>query len=749
MIEDFTLSSGDFPQGSSESGADEESSVACHEIRGEVEKVLYTSADETYSVIRVRDFQGKDHSVVGSLPGVCEGEIIEVRGKWEMHREHGRQFRAESCRFSLPATEQGIIRYLSSGIIPGVGEKYARAIVHTFGLETLSVLDNATPRLKEVPGLGRKRIAGIKKAWKENSGKRNLQIFMQGLGISPAFFNRIYSVYGDRCAEVVRKNPYQLCFDVRGIGFLMADRIAGNLGIAKNDPQRLIFGVKHSLEQAKTAGHVCMPRDAFADQAAAMLGVSFEETMESVKAAVHQGFLAEGKAPDGSVYLYEPGMLQAENELPHLIMNLLKREKHFGQLLASSGMQGTDAKFSREQLDAIEQAGRSAVSILTGGPGVGKTTVVAEIVRRAKKAKLHFVLAAPTGRAAKRMQEATGENAQTIHRLLKWDPAKGCFIHGAGNFLHEQLFIIDEASMLDLPLADAFFKAVPPGACVMLVGDPDQLPSVGPGNVLNDLIDSGICPVSRLTKIFRQGEGSGIIRAAHAVNGGSLPDYSGNAAGDRALSDFYWLEKEVAEETANLIVRLVTDRIPRRFHLNPMTEIQVLCPMNRGPAGTIALNERLQKVLNPEQEEVFRYGGRLFKKGDKVMQISNNYDKNVFNGDMGHIESIDVAGETFTVRFDQELIAYSFEDSEQLVLAYAVTVHKSQGSEFPAVVMPLLGSHYKMLQRNLLYTGMTRARKLMILAGSRKAVSMAVRNAVREPRYSLLYEKLKDAAEEK
>lgn len=438
--------------------------------------------------------------------------------------------------------------------------------------------------------------------------------------------------------------------------------------------------------------------------------------------------------------VYEPGLLRCEQELPLLIAGLMRTPHHFGErILKYAAPQGS--KFSGEQLNAVIRAGKSPVSIITGGPGVGKTTVVAEIVRRGKAAGLNLVLAAPTGRAAKRMSETTGVKASTLHRLLKWDPAKRQFVHNKSKPLPNQLFVLDEVSMLDLPLSVAFFRAVRPGAAVILVGDADQLPSVGPGSVLNDLIACGEIPVSRLTRIFRQGSGSSIIQAAHEVNEGIVPQMP--AAGPEHISDFYWIEKDDPEEAALLIERLVTERIPKRFGFNPKTDIQVLSPMNRGICGTVQLNERLQMLLNPNAAG-FRSGERIFHAGDKVMQVSNNYDKGVFNGDMGVILSIRHSDNTFTVRYDQDDVEYSFLESNQLVPAYAVTVHKSQGSEFPAVVMPVLTQHYMMLQRNLLYTGMTRARKLMILIGSRKAVSMAVRNAVREPRHSLLLERLKE-----
>ena len=710
-------------------------------LSGQVDKVIFQNGENGFQVISVRDPKGAVHCACGSLPGVCEGQGVELKGHWESHPDHGRRFRVTSCIFSVPATLEGIEKYLASGAIKGIGAKYAKAIVDTFGTQTIQVLDNATARLKEVPGLGKKRIEAIKKAWKESAGKRSLQMFMQSLGITPAYFNRIYSLYGDRSAEILRTNPYQLASDVDGIGFLTADRIAESSGIGKTEPQRLIAGVTYALGQIRTAGHVGMPVEEFHSQLGELLGVDGTGAREAVKLAVQAQKAVLIPTPAGRTMIYEPGLLRCEQELPLLLVSLIFAPRHYGEsLLKYPSPAGS--KFSEEQLAAVERAGKCAVSIITGGPGVGKTTVVAEIVRRAKAAKLDLVLAAPTGRAAKRLSETTGVSAATLHRLLKWDPVKRQFVHNRRKPLVHQLFVLDEVSMLDLPLSVAFFRAVQPGATVILVGDADQLPSVGPGTVLNDLIACGEIPVSRLTRIFRQGSGSGIIRAAHEVNLGNVPEIP--PADPEHPGDFYWIEKDDPEEAARLIERLVTDRIPKRFGFDPKNDIQVISPMNRGICGTVQLNERLQALLNPEKAG-FRSGERIFHVGDKVMQISNNYDKGVFNGDPGVILSIHHADSTFKVRYDLGDIQYDFSEAVQLNPAYAVTVHKSQGSEFPAVVMPILTQHYMMLQRNLLYTGMTRARKLMILIGSRKAVSMAVRNAVREPRHTLLLERLREA----
>ena len=710
-------------------------------LSGQVDKVIFQNEENGFQVILVRDPQGVCHFACGNLAGVCAGQGVELKGHWENHPEHGRRFRAESCVFSLPVTLDGIEKFLASGVIKGIGEKYAKLIVKTFGTETIQVLDNASARLKEVPGLGKKRIAAIRKAWKDNASKRSLQMYMQSLGITPAYFNRIYSIYGEESAEILRTNPYRLASEVDGIGFLTADRIAGHSGIGKQDPQRLISGVAYALSQIRAAGHVCMPEALFREKLCSLLELDENAAEEAVKLAIQAKKAAIVPAPDGQTLIYEPGLLRCEQELPLLIANLIFTKRHYGEwLLKYQPMPGS--KFSDEQLAAVERAGKCAVSIITGGPGVGKTTVVSEIVRRAKAAKLNLVLAAPTGRAAKRLSETTGVTAFTLHRLLKWDPVARQFIHNRKKPLPQQLLVVDEVSMLDLPLSVAFFRAVRPGAAVILVGDADQLPSVGPGTVLNDLISCGEIPVSRLTRIFRQGNGSGIIRAAHDVNQGHIPTVP--KADPAHPSDFYWIEKDDPEEVVQLVERLVTERIPKRFGFDPKNDIQVLSPMNRGTCGTVQLNERLQTLLNPEKAG-FRSGERIFHAGDKVMQISNNYDKGVFNGDMGVILSIHHADSTFKVRYDLGDIEYNFTEAVQLNPAYAVTVHKSQGSEFPAVVMPVLSQHFMMLQRNLIYTGMTRAKKLMILIGSRKAVSMAVRNYVREPRYTLLCSRLKEA----
>ncbi|MCP3965004.1 MAG: ATP-dependent RecD-like DNA helicase [Lentisphaerae bacterium] len=713
--------------------------LASHTVRGEISRVVYANDEGTYSVLRVKDTSGQEHVVVGNISGAFEGQNIEATGKLETHKEFGRQLRAEHFRFTLPSTREGIVKYLSSGMIEGIGPKYAECIVEHFGEKTLDILDNYSIRLKEVPGIGKKRAAMISAAWKEQSAKRDIFIFLQGLGISSLFCQKLYKEYGDQAAQVVKNNPYQLADEIDGIGFLMADRIASSLGIAGDAAIRLAAGAIYTMNQLTTSGHCCYPAEEFVLKCAETLKVDSDHAQYGIDEALKQRLLIL----EHDMY-YPRNLFKAESELPGHLLRLISIKRHSGQRLLKVPA-APNLQLSDEQLSAVERAGHSPVSIITGGPGVGKTTVVGEIVRRAKAAGLKIYLAAPTGRAAKRMSESTGFSARTLHRMLKWEPAEKSFAYNQFHPLTCDLLIVDEVSMLDLSLALCLFRAIKAGTTVILVGDADQLPSVGPGNVFHCMLQSKLFLVTHLNKIFRQGEGSHIIFNAHRVNHGQMPE---NTPKQQDLSDFYWIEQEDPERVADIILRMQSERIPQRFNFHPVRDIQVLTPMNRGLVGTATLNQTLQEKLNPGHKPQFKSGDKVFKSGDKVMQITNNYDKNVFNGDMGRIGNIDMKEKQFSVYFDNRAVSYEFTETDQLSLAYAITIHKSQGSEFPVVIMPMLNQHYMMLQRNLLYTGMTRARQLLILVGSQKAIGMAVRNSRLEPRYSRLLERLTEYRQE-
>lgn len=718
-------------------------SLTEHTLRGEVNRVVYENEETGYAVLRLIDGQGVEHTAVGVVPGAYEGQDVELKGGWERHKEHGRQFRVTSHRFTLPSTKDGIKRYLASGLVKGIGPKIAECIVNHFGERTLEIMDRYSVRLLEVPGFGKKRLEMVRGAWREHEEKRDIFIFLQGLGISPAYCQRIYRLYGDQAPEVVKNNPYQLADDVDGIGFILADRVASSLGIGRNDDKRLVAGTAYSLRQLTLKGHVCYPETKFIELTAELLDLDEDRARRGLALALErQSAVAVSSSTNSNRdrMIYPAALCAAEKELAARIHELSATPNAkmgaVGRLRPSPGV-----NFNAEQLVAIDNVKARPISVITGGPGVGKTTVIGEIVSRCEKAGLKVYLAAPTGRAAKRLSESCRRRAMTIHRMLKWEPESRAFAYGYRRPLPCDLLIVDEVSMLDLPLALALFRATRPGSSVLLVGDADQLPSVGPGTVLNDLIKSGKCAVTKLTQIYRQGEGSRIIANAHLINAGSLPDL--RPVPKNKVTDFYWIEREEPDEVTDMIERMVSERIPKRFGFNPMRDIQVLTPMNRGGCGTHALNESLQRVLNAGNKPQFKIGERVFKAGDRVMQTKNNYDKNVFNGDMGRIARINANDKTFKVNFDGKSVEYEFSDCDELTLSYAVTVHKSQGSEFPVVIVPVLTQHYVMLQRNLIYTAVTRAKKLLVMIGNGKALAIAVRNYQIEPRYSLLLQRLK------
>ncbi len=700
-----------------------------HTIRGEVLRIVYANDDRSFSIVRFRDDQKRDQTLVGNLGNVLEGQQLEATGKWEFHPEHGRQFRVSAFKAVLPSSEDGIRKYLASGVIPGIGETYAKRIVDHFGASTLHILDTASERLREVPGIGAKRVREIREAWHAANAERESSIFLQGLGLSPIQCQKVIAKYGQAAApEVVRRNPYRLAGDIAGIGFLSADTIARQMGIAPDDPLRLASGAVHAMEELSNLGHTCCPRLILVERTKKRLGGSREAVEHGIQTAVDENKLVREEVTEqGETFelLFLRRLYLAELALANAIRILHTAPAKPVQ--PPWARLGDDfARLNPQQRQAVEFAFQHTFSIVTGGPGVGKTTVVNQIAAAARLCHLKVSLAAPTGRAAKRLSEATGRDAETIHRLLKWDVQTKSFFYDQDHPLDCDLLVVDEVSMLDTQLACSLFQAVSPGTRVVLVGDQDQLPSVGPGAVLYDLIACGKIAVTRLSQVYRQAGDSRIITNAHAVNHGQMPDLTP----PKSLADFYWIDQDDPSRATDQIARLVTERIPKVFHYHPLTEVQVLSPMRKGDCGTLALNQLLQNALNPDAPDKpsVRFGSRAFREGDKVMQTSNNYDKGVFNGEMGIITQVDDASGEFYVQFDVGLVKYQIVEADQLVLAYAVTVHKSQGSEYPVVLMPVLTQHFVMLQRTLIYTGMPRAKKLLILIGSRQALSLAVAN---------------------
>ena len=701
-------------------------------LSGEIRRVIYENVDSGFGVVKLKTPEGNQVLACGSLAGLQPGQTVDLYGKFEKHPDFGEEFKAETVCVRQELTEEGIKRFLSASV-PGIGSRTAAKIVEHFGKQTLDILQNCPRRICEIPRIGVKKAEEIGRVWQENAGRRESMIFLQGLGITPAYCNRLLAAYGGRAAEVVKKNPYRMAEDVSGIGFVKADTIARQLGFAEDSTERLTAAAVFCINNLTSSGHVCVERGELELRTASLTGRSQAEAARGIEAALGRRILRYDLG-----MFYSPRLLQSETRLAQKLLRL-QREKRF----AGKGLDSIliNKNMSGEQASAVDAVRTSPVTIITGGPGVGKTTVVGELVARSRKAKLKLLLAAPTGRAAKRMSEATGCTAKTIHRLLMYDPGTNRFGFDSTNCLDCDILIVDECSMLDVVIADALFDAVSPGTSVVLVGDSDQLPSVGPGRVLSDLISSSLFSVTHLTQVFRQAAGSLIISNAHRVNRGQFP----RVEQGKEVSDYYWIEQNNPEKAAEMICRMVSERIPARFGFDPMTDVQVLAPMNRGVCGTENLNIMLGKCLNKTSGAEVQCGERVFRTGDKVMQIANNYDKAVFNGDFGRVVHADAEKRRLNICFDGErTLEYKADELDQLAPAYAVTIHKSQGSEFPAVVVPLLNQHYVMLQRNLLYTAMTRAKKLLVLIGSRQALEMAVTNARQEPRWSMLPERLQN-----
>jgi exodeoxyribonuclease V alpha subunit len=769
-------------------------------LRGTIERITYHNEENGYTVAQLMP-EKKDFTVtvIGNMLGINVGESVIVSGEWTSHAQYGRQFKADIVRTVLPATIAGLEKYLGSGLIKGVGPVTAQRIVKKFGLHTLDVIEEEPERLHEVLGVGRKRIDTIIRAWKEQRQIKEVMLFLQSHNVSTGLAVKIYKAYGDQAIEIVKADPYRLAREIYGIGFITADKIARELGIASDAPERVAAGVAYVLSEAADEGNVYLPENELARQAAELLNVAPElalggiatlkeaqevrveevaplvgvSTGQTAPKAVNApaGSYAAAEAPAAAVpalaearavyltpfYYGEVGVANRLRRLAEAPEDRLKVFQVFDWPAGFAALQAnTKLALTATQQEAVRIALTHRVAVLTGGPGTGKTTSTRSIIRLAEAAGKRVVLASPTGRAAKRLSEATGRQAKTVHRLLEFKPGEGfSFQRNEQNPLEADLVILDETSMMDLLLTNNLLKAVPAGAHLLLVGDVDQLPSVGAGNVLKDVIAAiegqtdgppsttptamPSAAVVRLETIFRQPEGSYIITNAHRINQGQMP-----IVDNRTSKDFFVFKEDDPEKAADLIVDLVRERILRKFDLAP-DQIQVLSPMHRGDVGVAALNLKLQAALNPGRVDAAErvVGGRTFRVGDRVMQIRNNYDKDVYNGDMGRVMEIDAVEQAVTVRIDERPIVYDFLELDELVHAYAISIHKAQGSEFPAVVIPLLTTHYVMLQRNLLYTAVTRAQRLVVLVGTPRAINIAVTANRVEERYSGLAERLR------
>lgn len=706
-------------------------------LRCVVEHITYQNQENGWSVMKVK-VKGYDNpmTLTGSLLDVPVGSVLLVDGDWRVDPKYGQQFVAQSWNEVMPATLYGIEKYLGSGLVKGIGLAYAKAIVSRFGLETIDVIENDIERLLEVPRLGRKRMEKIRESWEKQKDIKEVMVFLQGHGVSTAFAAKIYRKYEKESIAKVKENPYQLADDIWGIGFKTADSIASKMGYEKNDPRRCRSGILYTLNELAEEGHVYADPEQLVEAAIKLL----EAEEIPVRQALATMMETKDVIADNDV-IYLPPFYYAENGSAKRLQSLLSDTSLFNSDIAAEpeaeyGSKNGGIVYDEVQQEAIQKALDSKVMVLTGGPGTGKTTTTQGIIAAFKARHKSILLAAPTGRAAKRMTEATGMEAKTIHRLLEYNPMDG-YKRNEENPLKGDALIVDECSMIDILLFYNLMKAIPSNMRLILVGDIDQLPSVGAGNVLRDIIDSQQIPVVRLTRIFRQAQSSRIVMNAHAINAGQFPNIKNGLD-----SDFFFINQEDADEIVRLIIGLVRDRLPKKYGFPPK-EIQVLTPMQRGTVGAGNINIELQNSLNPTGPSLAR-GGYTFRQGDKVMQIRNNYDKNVFNGDIGYITAVDTNERTLTVTFDNRLIEYDITELDEIVLAYAITIHKSQGSEFPVVVMPVTMKHFVMLQRNLIYTGITRAKKICVLVGTIKALAYAIKNQTVSKRNTKLKERLNE-----
>ncbi len=700
------------------------------QILGFIERITFQNQENGYTVAQLQEPKRSELTcIVGNLPSLQPGETVRCHGEWKQHLIHGRQFIVSHYTTEKPSDVIGITKYLGSGLIKGIGPVFAAKIVEIFGVNTLNIIDSEPDRLREIKGLGQKKLDSIKSCWAEQKTIRNIILFLQGNGISPSYAQKIFKVYGEKSIEKVNENPYHLARDIFGIGFKTADTIAQKMGIELNSPKRIDSGIEYSLSELSGDGHVCYPLDTFFEAAAEILQVTqveIEPRIAYLKDADRIEVFNLIHGLESVPFIWIKPLFQSEIGIAKEIQRLIRSTSRLRTVDTTKALEWVQnhlkIELAANQKIAVSNAVQEKIQIITGGPGTGKSTITNAILSISEKLTPHIMLAAPTGRAAKRMSEITGKKAKTIHSLLEYDFKTGGFKHNRKSPLECDLIIIDEASMIDTLLMYQLLKAIPDHARVVLVGDINQLPSVGPGNVLKDMIASRSIPVVMLNEIFRQAAGSRIITNAHRINQGTFPEI--NPSPD---SDFFFIKVEESEDVLKNIIQLVSQRLPRKYGFNPVNDIQVLAPMRKGIIGTENLNTLLQETLNPQKDPLFR-GGRKFAVGDKVMQIRNDYKREVFNGDIGRVEKISQIDQQMVVCIDGRDVLYDFSDLDELVLAYAVSIHKFQGSECPCVVIPVHTSHFKLLHRNLLYTGVTRGRKLVVLVGNTKALAICVKN---------------------
>ena len=718
------------------------------DLRGTVERIVFHNDENGYTVFRFRPESQKDDEMitaVGYMASPQGGMMLHLRGKWVNNPRFGRQFQMTFSEETRPSSLEGITLYLSSGLIKGIGKTLAARIVEKFGKKTLDVLDQEPERLLDVKGVSPKKLETIVQCWNEHMGIRELMLFLQPHGIGAAYALRIYRHYHEQALATVRENPYRLAMDISGIGFLTADALAAKLGFAQDSPLRAQAGTLYTLLRMVDEGHVYCPQDILIQHASEQLHIDPALVSDALKLLEdEQRVVLEDFGDHTGVYLSR--FHHYESKIAFYLRRIMASPKSIrfpdSKKAVKQAVKNLEIELAPEQMDAVRTAADSKLMVLTGGPGTGKTTIIKAIINLFAEHKAKILLAAPTGRAAKRMSEACGREAKTIHRLLEYRPQEDGFGRNEDNPLACSLLVVDEASMMDTMLAYHLLKAAPLGATIIFVGDIHQLPSVGPGNVLGDFISSGAIPVVELVEVFRQAASSDIVCNAHLINKGEMPALESSPS---RLSDFYFIRQNDPEQVADIIVDLVRSHIPRRFGFNPVEDIQVLTPMHKGVAGSENLNLRLQQALNPSGPGLKR-GERVYRCNDKVMQIRNNYEKDVFNGDIGHIILADLEEKRITVRYDERTVCYESDELDEIVPAYAISIHKSQGSEYPAVVIPLLTQHYILLQRNLVYTGITRGKKLVVLVGENKALSMAIRNNKTQKRYTRLAERLRQPA---